>query len=153
MEYEAHLKQLRKLYIEATPSQRLNIAFQRISNQDHGPNLLVAYVSALEGFARCIAMHQHCQTKAELSAIYPEFRNKSTEQLINQYLQRKIGADPTSFFGQDVWDMIGYAVRYRNLLAHECTYLGQDRYPDLIAACGDALKKLANLEGLEFNPT
>jgi hypothetical protein len=71
MDYEAHLTQLRKLYIEATPRQRPGIAIQRISNPDHGPDLLVAYVSAIEGFARCLAMRQQGHSKAELAAVYP----------------------------------------------------------------------------------
>jgi hypothetical protein len=153
MDYEAHLEQLRELYIKATPRQRLGIAVQRISNPDHGPNLLVAYVSALEGFARCLAMHQEGQSKTELCAIYPKYRNMSTEQLITEYLQKKIDSDPLSFFGQGIWKMIRYAVKYRNLLAHECTYLGQDKHSDLIAACAQALRKLADVEGLEFERT
>jgi hypothetical protein len=149
-DYRTHLSGLRKAYIEATPKQRLRVASQRISNPDHGPNLLVAYVSALEGFARCIAMHQEAHSKGDLSAIYPEYKHIGAEGLVERYLQKKIKKDAQSYFGQDVWEKIGFAIAYRNLLAHECTYLGQDTYPDLIQACEHVLQNLAELEGLDF---
>jgi hypothetical protein len=153
MDYRAHLIELRKDYIEATPNQRLHIALQRISNPDHGPNLIVIYVSAIEGFARSLAMHQEGHSKADLSAIYAKYRNMCAERLIELYLQKKINKDPQSYFGNEIWEKVGFAVDYRNLLAHECTYLGQDKYPDLIEACKQVLGKLAKLEGLEFNVT
>ena len=146
--YKAHLIELRKAYIEATPKQRLNIALQRINNPSDGCNMLVAYVSALEGFARCIAMHQAAHSKAELSTIYPTFRKMGAEKLVERYLQKKIKKDAQSYFGRDIWEKIGFALDYRNLIAHECTYLGQDKYPALIRACEHVLRKLAELEGL-----
>lgn len=149
MNYREHLEALRKDYIEATPSQRVHVASQRINNPDHGPNLIVAYVSAIEGFARSLAMHQEGHTKSELSAIYPKYRNMSAEKLIELYLQKKINLAPHAYFGNEIWEKVGFAIGYRNLLAHECTYLGQDKYPDLIDACKQVLKKLITLEGLQ----
>jgi hypothetical protein len=67
-----------------------------------------------------------------------------------RYLQKKIKKDAQSYFGRDIWDKIGFALDYRNLIAHECTYLGQDKYPDLIRACEHVIRKLAELEGLDF---
>jgi len=153
MDYEAHLMTLRRSYIEATPRQRLNVALQRINNPGNGPNLLVAYVSAIEGFARSLAMHQEGRTKQEVSSLYPKFRNIGAKKLITQYLQKKINSDPENFFGKETWTKVGFAIDYRNLLAHECTYLGQDKYPDLLAACREVLKKLAEVEGLNFQAT
>lgn len=40
------------------------------------------------------------------------------------------------------------AVDYRNLLAHECTYLGLDKFPSLIDGCEEILEKLVELAGL-----
>lgn len=153
MDYEAHLKSLRKSYIEATARQRLNIALQRINNPGHGPNLLVAYVSAIEGFARSLSMHQEAHTKPELSSLYPKFRNIGAKELITEYLQKKINSDPENFFGKETWAKLGFAIDYRNLLAHECTYLGQDKYPDLLVVCEEVLRKLAEAEGLKFEGT
>lgn len=140
-------------YIEATPSQRLRVIQDRLKNLHQGPNLLVVYVSAIEGFARCIAMHQHGSSKGELSSIYPQYQYMGLEALVAKYLQSKNGVTPSSFFGQETWDLIKYSVSFRNLLVHECTYLGQNKYPQLICACELVLKMLAELEGLSLNGT
>jgi len=149
-DYEKHLSDLRQAYIEATPDQRLHIALQRIKHPDGGPNLLIAYVSGLEGFTRSLVIHQEARSKAELAAIYEKYRRKKLEELISEYLQKKINKKSESYFGTPIWQRVVFAISYRNLLAHECTYLGQETYPDLIAACECVLQKLAELEGLEF---
>jgi hypothetical protein len=147
-EIESHLADLRCLYVEATPRQRLSVAKQRIQNPEHDPNRLIAYVSAVEGFARTLCMHLHAKSKAELSAIYPEYRWRGAEELIVEYLAAKGFGAPATHFEEGVWDLFCYAVQYRNLLAHECTYLGLDRSPGLIDACRTVLRKLAGHEGL-----
>ena len=147
-DFEAELSQLRRSYIEATPRQRLSIAQRRMRFPEHGPNVLVASVSAVEGFARCLAMHRRANTKPELSAIYPAYRFKGAEDLISEYLSdRKLG-EPADFFGNDTWELFKFAVEYRNLLAHECTYLGQDLSPALVEACRSVLNGLAVSQGL-----
>jgi len=85
-EIEKHLAFLRKTYIESLPKQRLSIAKQRIKNPEHDPNRLISFVSAVEGFARSLCMHQRARTKAELSAIYPEYCKRSAKSLIVEYL-------------------------------------------------------------------
>ena|SRR6476646_7934353 len=145
---EAHLADLRRSYVEAHPKQRLNVGKQRINNPDHDPNRLIAFVSAAEGFARSLCMHQHATTKAELSALYPKFERRGTKSLIAEYLNKKGLGNPSDHFGAETWQLFGYAVEYRNLLAHECTYLGLDRSPQLIEACRKVLQTLAKDEGL-----
>lgn len=147
-EIEAHLVDLRRSYVEALPKQRLHVGKQRISNPEHDPNRLIAYVSATEGFARSLCMHQHARTKAELSAIYSQFERRGVLSLIGEYLKKKSLGEPRDHFGSEIWQLFGYAVEYRNLLAHECTYLGQDSSPRLIDACRAVLKTLAKDEGL-----
>lgn len=147
-EIEKHLKSLRRDYVEASPRQRLHIAKQRINNPNHDPNRLIAYVSAIEGFARSLYMHQRVQTKQDLSAIYSEYERWGPQALIGEYLSAKSLGVPHDHFGADTWKLFGYAVDYRNLLAHECTYLGQDRSPQLIDACRKILQTLAKDEGL-----
>jgi hypothetical protein len=147
-EIEKHLVDLRRSYVEALPKQRLSIAKQRINNPEHDPNRLIAYVSAVEGFARSLCMHQRGRTKQELSAVYPEYERRGPQALIGEYLSAKSLGTPRDLFGEDTWKLFGYAVDYRNLLAHECTYLGQDRSPTLIDACRKVLQTLANAEGL-----
>ncbi len=43
---EAHLKDLRTLYINATPRQRLRVAKDRLNHLSSGPNILIQVVSA-----------------------------------------------------------------------------------------------------------
>lgn len=155
-EYEAHLAELRKLYVEATPRQRYGMGRNRIKNPEHGPNVLVACVSAVEGLARSLAMHQDAlsrvkapEVKAELAAIYPQYKRKGAEELIEQYLKGVGLPGPSQYFGEATWERLHYAIAYRNVLAHECTYLGQDRSPALIEACQEVLHKLAAAGGLK----
>jgi hypothetical protein len=147
-EFRAELAAIRRSYVEATPKQRLSIAKQRIRYPEHGPNVLVANVSAVEGFARCLAMHCHAKTKAELSVLYPKYRFKSAEELIGEYLSARGLGEPRAFFGGDAWELFQVAVEFRNLLAHECTYLGQDKSPALVDACQSVLSALAESHGL-----
>lgn len=147
-EIEKHLANLRRDYVEALPKQRLNVAKQRIKNPEHDPNRLIAFVSAAEGFARSLCMHQGAQTKPGLSALYPQYERRGAESLIGEYLTKKALGSPADHFGAETWQLFGFAVEYRNLLAHECTYLGGDRSPQLIEACRKVLQTLARDEGL-----
>jgi hypothetical protein len=147
-EIESHLAELRRAYVEALPKQRLSVAVQRIKNPHHDPNLLIAYVSAIEGFARSLCIHQRGRTKEELSAAYKEYERRGPQSLVGEYWAAKALPSPRERFGADTWELFTYAVEYRNLLAHECTYLGQDRSPGLIDACRKVLQTLANDAGL-----
>ena len=148
-DYAAVLTSLRSAYVEANPKQRLSIAKQRIRYPGHRPNLLVSHVAAVEGFARCLAMHVRGSTQEELSAVYPEYRNKGPEELINEYLSNAQLGDPTAYFGSETWLMFGFAIKFRNLLVHECTYLADDLSAPLIDACRSVLGTLASSKGLE----
>ena len=145
---EAHLAELRRMYVHALPSQRLHVGKQRINNPNHDPNRLIAFVSAAEGFARSLCMHQTARSNSELFVIYPQFERRGAQSLIGEYLDKKGLGAPADHFGADTWQLFGYAVEYRNLLAHECTYLGGDRSPRLIEACRKVLQTLAKDEGL-----
>jgi hypothetical protein len=85
---QAHLADLRRSYVEALPKQRLNVGKQRINNPDHDPNRLIAFVSAAEGFARSLCMHQRAKTKTELSALYPQFARRGVKSLIGEGEER-----------------------------------------------------------------
>lgn len=149
LEIETHLSGLRKAYVEASLKQRLDVGKRRINNPEHDPNRLIAFVSAAEGFARSLCMHLRARSQTELSALYPEYWKRSAESLIAEYLAAKSMGDPALHFGERNWKLFGYAVQYRNLLAHECTYLAGDRSPELIQACRTVLKTLAKDAGLD----
>ena len=145
IDYESELARIRTTYVRCTPRQRLAIIRQRMSDHHFGPNRLVTAVSAVEALARTLAMHASFRTKDELSSNYPKYRHRKPEGLIREYLEKKGFSDPKAFFAEDTWQLFGFAMEYRNLLAHECTYLGMDKFPSLIAACVEILSALAKL--------
>lgn len=145
IDYEAELLNIRQDYICATPRQRLSIIRQRLEDHHFGPNLLVTAVSAVEALARTLAMSQKAKTKDELSKIYPKYKNRKPKPLITEYLLAKGITEPDAYFGEDTWRLFGYAIDYRNLLAHECTYLGLEKFPSLIDASNEVLNSLVKL--------
>ena len=145
LDYATHLKELRRTYIESLPAQRLHIARTRLANPEHDPNLLVAHVAAVEGYARSVAMHLRANTKPALTEIYATYRNRSAEELVSEITMAIANASPQEYFGASVWDVFLFSVSYRNLLVHECTYLGQDRSVGLIESCKIVLDRLVDL--------
>jgi hypothetical protein len=145
VDYEAELLSIRENYVCATPRQRLSVIRQRLEDHHFGPNRLVTAVSAVEALARALAMNHRCKSKTELNKLYPQYRNRPPKPLVKEYLLAKGISDPDTYFGEDTWRLFGYAIDYRNLLAHECTYLGLDKFPSLIDACNEILDSLAKL--------
>ena len=146
--FEKHRGDLRQIYVKSTPRQRLNVALQRIGNTDHDPNLLVTRVSAVEALARSLLVHHLATAHADALSFYDLFRNTGAPSLVEAYFQAKSASTPEVVLGADTWELFGHAVHYRNLLVHECTYLGQDKTPALIEACRIVLLKLAETAGL-----
>jgi hypothetical protein len=145
IDYVAELERIRSKYISVSPRQRLHVIRQRLANPDHGPNTLVTHVSAVEALARSLVLHN---AGSDPSAQYSKFRNHDPDKLVALFLERIRAGTPAEVLGQDVWQKFRYAVSYRNLLVHECTYLGQDKYPQLENACQLVLSKLIELAGL-----
>ena len=133
-ELAQHRADLRELYVKGSPRQRLHTALQRIGNSDHDPNLLVTRVSAVEAVARSLLVHHLANAHADALSFYGLFRQSSAPALVEAYFQAKCASAPEALLGADTWELFGHAVHYRNLLVHECTYLGQDKTPTLIEA-------------------
>jgi hypothetical protein len=90
-------------------------------------------------------MRAVARSKSEIEILYPKYSHRKPEGLIQEYLQFKGINDPDTFFMEDTWRLFGYAVKYRNLIAHECTYLGLEKFPSLIKACDEVLSALVKL--------
>lgn len=147
-DYEDHLKKLRELYVRSSPRQRIGIAKQRISNPNHGPNLLVTYVSAIEGILRSLVVWNETVSRRPKIETYNKYKRCGVGQLYQKYLQQHdIKSDV--IVAAEKYKLVGFAVEYRNLLAHECTYLGQDKYQDLIDACHEFLSGLIAHTGID----
>lgn len=142
IDYVAELLELRATYPVLTPRQRLSIIRQRLRDHHFGPNRLVTAVSAVEALARSLAMHLKARTKSDLARLYDSYKDRSPKTLVADYLKARGIPNLGTHFGEDTWRLFCYAVDYRNLLAHECTYLGLDKFPSLIAACEEVLEEL-----------
>lgn len=153
IDYVAELLNIRDMYVSATPRQRLSIIRQRLEDHHFGPNRLVTSVSAVEAFARCLAMRRRATSKAELRKLYARYRGREAKSLVEEYLKTRGIDDPSDFLGEDNWTLFRYAVDYRNVLTHECTYLGLDKFPSLIQACEAVLEKLVELSGANAKRT
>lgn len=141
MDYASHLKELRESYYRSYPQQRFHIAKQRIENPAHGPNLIVTYVSAIEGILRSLVIWGNTSQGRPSEEIYKKYKNDNVKDLYKKYLSIK-KCEP--LVSSTIFDLVCYAVEYRNLLAHECTYLGKNKYPELIDACIVFLKAIAD---------
>lgn len=146
MDYAKHLKELRKSYYRSSPKQRLEIATQRIQNPDHGPNLLVTHVSAIEGLLRSLVIWAETHSGRPSAETYEIYRKWGVESLYAKY---RLLTNCGELVSDSTFQLVGYAVEYRNLLAHECTYLGQDKYPELITACADFLMAISHHAGIK----
>ena len=98
-------------------------------------------------------MHHRAKSKTDLKRLYKSYKERSPKTLVSEYLKDRGIADPDVFLGEDNWKLFDYAVNYRNLVAHECTYLGLDKFPSLIAACEAVLEALVKLGGIRERRT
>ena len=147
-DFDQHRSKLRDDYVKSMPRQRLNVALHRLNDTNNDPNLLVTRVSAVEAVARSLLIHHLADGRIEASSLYPKFRFKTPTDLVKEYIEAKCATAPEEVVGAATWELFGEAVHYRNLLVHECTYLGQDKTPALLAACRSVLHKLAEISGL-----
>lgn len=148
IDYDAALAGLRASYITAYPRQRLHVMRQRLRNHDFGPDRLVTSVSAVEALARCLVLWKLGGTKNSVETLYPKYRNVKPARLIVEYLKLSGAGHPDSVFGKANWSIFEHAVESRNLLAHECTYLGLDKLRPLTRAAESIFERLVELAGL-----
>lgn len=147
-ELEKRRHELRDLYVMSTPRQRLRVALQRLNNPDHEPNLLVINVSAVEAFSRSLLIHKLAESPSDVISKYEKYKLESAPFLVKKYFSLLSDESIENILGLENWEYFEQAVHYRNLLIHECTYLGQDKTPFLINSCRQVLFKLAESSGL-----
>lgn len=148
IDYVAERLRLRRIYVNSSPGQRLGVIRKRLMHPEIGPTRLVTVVSAVEALARAMVVHAKSPGKSSLDKIYSAHRDKDPEALVTEYLKISRSADPKEHFSGDTWPLFREAINYRNQVVHECTYLGQDKYPSLIEATLDVLEELVLLGGL-----
>jgi hypothetical protein len=139
--------ELRDLYIRGTPRQRFRIALQRIDNPELGPSLLVNVMSALEGFARAVAVHTRVTNGQPVEAAYSSLRNVGPVDLIADHICPAYRTTPAKLFDPADWALLPDAVKFRNLLVHEATFVNGGTATALINAARRMLNRLGELSG------
>jgi hypothetical protein len=148
MDYSQRLKDLRESYFKATPQQRMNVAKKRLADQKSGPDFIITYVSAIEGLLRSLVIWNNSYADKPSKSRYNKYKNAGVNGLYLEYL-KILSIDP--IVPSEVYELVTYSVEYRNLLAHECTYLGQDTYPDLVDACDIFLKAICLTSSVKYS--
>jgi hypothetical protein len=149
IDYDGDLNSVRAGYVTLTPAQRMKIIGDRIADDPYnGPNKLVTMVSAVEGFARSLVVQHNVETADRMHKRYARFRYCTPDFLIEKSLRLHGKVVASAFFSEDTWPLFLLAVEFRNLVAHDATYLSGDKFPELIAASAEVLMALATLAGM-----
>lgn len=141
--FEDHEHQLRAAYLKSTPRQRLEIALHRMRFPDSGPNRLIQVVSAVEGLARSLVVNARVAKGETAEAAYASVRDATATTLVRDALGRHNRPEAPDAFGAEAWETFEHAVKYRNLLIHECTFLRQGYSDRLIGAASSVFGYLA----------
>jgi len=152
-DFEMHYKKLRELYLRATTKQRILVAIDRMRYPDAGPNLLITAVSAVEALARAMALEVERRSGRPLRAAYRRLRNLGPVELLEKVVARAHGVRVSDLIGPGTWEEFQWAVKYRNLLLHEGTYLAQLYSRPLLRSTHALFDKLVRLSEIRDKPT
>ncbi len=142
------LGELREAYFRATPSQRHKVATDRLRFRESSSNHLIQCVSAVEGFARSVALDIEVQRGTPVDQAYSALRYVGPVPLIRENITERRNTSPEIIFGTEDWELFDLAVQYRNFLVHEAASVRQSYSNELIAACERVLEKLARIAGV-----
>jgi hypothetical protein len=153
-ELQEHPDELLRAYAVATPAARLRVIKQRLASahQEMGSTRLVTMVSAVEALARSLVVHAAGRPPSTAEMRHRQYRDIGPVELVEEVLRLRGAGRATAYFEPDDWELFEVATRYRDLIVHECTFIGQDRHPHLIAATEAVLCGLIELAGLEAGP-
>jgi len=144
------LEQLRSSYVVMKPSARLAALRQRLAKAEAegGATRLVAVVAAVEALARSLVVHAPQRSPATAPLRYQQVRSTGALPLVDETLRIYGGPPAAEFFGAEAWDRFELAQLYRDVVVHECTVPGHDKYPLLIQATERVLEGLVEVGGL-----
>ena len=142
------IKELRKLYIEATLDQRMHVIDQILEKTPDGPMELVVALSAVEGVARAVLIELEMENGKSSEAAYQSFLKSNANDLIGK-LKTKWPMEEIA--STEEVHKLNSAVLARNLICHECTYLRETKYSEYSNLCRkvyNSLKALARAKNL-----
>jgi hypothetical protein len=154
MQVQDHPDELLRAYAMATPAARLRAIKQRLASvhAEMAPTRLVTMVGAVEALARSLVVHASGRPPHTAEMRHRQFRDTGPADLVQEVLRLR-GAGPAGqHFAEAAWTGFEAAVRYRDLIVHECTFVGQDRLDHLIADADTVLRGLIELAGLQGGP-
>lgn len=106
-------------------------------------------VSAVEALARSIVLQHEVDQGADRDAVYKAIWRDGPQKLAERALAIHGKTVESAGFTGDAWALFLLANEFRNLVMHECTYIGQDKFVSLIAGTEHVLAVLAQAAGLE----
>jgi hypothetical protein len=153
-ELAAHPEELQRLYAVATPAARLRAIKQRLASAhgELGTTRLVTLVSAVEAMARSLVVHSAGRPTSTAEMRHRQFRTTGPVELVEEVLRLRGARPGAEHFDRDDWELFEVGTLYRDLIVHECTSIGPDRHPHLIAATEAVLRGMIELAGLESGP-
>jgi hypothetical protein len=146
-DYENRLASLRLDYVNSSPNSRYKIIMKRVDGNEHAVSNLVTVVSGVEAIARSIVVH-HTQDNETIESRYEKYKHKNPDELVEAVFMIYRRTNPSSYFAEDTWSLFVLAIKFRNLVVHECTFLGQDKLESLIAATKEVLQEIATISNL-----
>lgn len=149
-ELRDELEQVRKANAVTKPSARLAAIRQRLARAEGEtpPMRLVTMVAAVEALARSLVVHAPGRPPATAHFRYQQVRQKQPVDLVEEAVRLHAAKPAEEQFGAEAWGLFALAVQARNLLVHECSFLGQDKYPALLDAAGRVLEGMVEVAGL-----
>jgi hypothetical protein len=136
-------------YISVPPQSRLKVIKKRLDALESGPTYLITIVSAVEALVRSMLVNNQAKSANEIASRYTKYIYKNPDEMVEEILTINGHSKPEKYFSGDTWRLFCYAIKYRNLVVHECTYLGQDKYPALVDAAREILDELIKIGGLK----
>lgn len=149
-----HPDELHRAYAVATPAARLRAIRQRLASV-HGEmasTRLVTLVAAVEALARSLVVHSFGRPPSTAEMRHRQFRDLGPLELAEEVLRLRGAERAALHFDGDIWPLFEAAVQYRDLIVHECTFIGSDQSAHLITAADSVLRGLIALTGLEGGP-
>lgn len=154
VQLQDHPDELQRAYAVATPAARLRAIRQRLASV-HGEmasTRLVTLVAAVEALARSLVVHSFGRPPSTAEMRHRQFRDLGPLELAEEVLRLRGVARAALYFENDTWPRFEAAVQYRDLIVHECTFIGPDQSGQLITAADTVLRGLIALAGLEGGP-
>lgn len=149
-----HLDELQRACAVATPAARLRMIKQRLasSHAEMGATRLVTIVGAVEALARSLVVHSSGRPASTAEMRHRQFRDTGPLELVEEVLRLRGAPRGLAHFGAQAWELFEVATRHRDLIVHECSYVGQDLHLYLFDAADAVLRGLVELAGLEARP-